>query len=136
MLRPRVLAYSFILLLIMVGFVVSLATRTTLRMDVIRDRIDARRHHPVDAAKHGILFVQHARPPGRARREQAGQRGIAAEDDDDGGVEVADQVDRLSAPLADRERGLEPADGRSEEHTSELQSLMRISYAVFCLQKK
>src|SRR3546814_7897847 len=26
--------------------------------------------------------------------------------------------------------------GRSEEHTSELQSLMRISYAVFCLQKK
>src|SRR3546814_1379141 len=28
------------------------------------------------------------------------------------------------------------ATGRSEEHTSELQSLMRISYAVFCLQKK
>src|SRR3546814_8880608 len=27
-------------------------------------------------------------------------------------------------------------DGRSEEHTSELQSLMRISYAVFCLKKK
>src|SRR3546814_8583561 len=33
---------------------------------------------------------------------------------------------------------LEPAlyDARSEEHTSELQSLMRISYAVFCLKKK
>src|SRR3546814_1517520 len=31
----------------------------------------------------------------------------------------------------------EPADvARSEEHTSELQSLMRISYAVFCLNKK
>src|SRR3546814_10378728 len=28
------------------------------------------------------------------------------------------------------------ATGRSEEHTSELQSLMRISYAVFCLKKK
>src|SRR3546814_6330262 len=27
-------------------------------------------------------------------------------------------------------------DGRSEEHTSELQALMRISYAVFCLKKK
>src|SRR3546814_8831327 len=27
-------------------------------------------------------------------------------------------------------------DGRSEEHTSELQSLMRISYAVFCLKQK
>src|SRR3546814_2929104 len=33
-------------------------------------------------------------------------------------------------------RVVEPDDQRSEEHTSELQSLMRISYAVFCLQKK
>src|SRR3546814_7872202 len=32
-------------------------------------------------------------------------------------------------------RGI-PFDNRSEEHTSELQSLMRISYAVFCLKKK
>src|SRR3546814_4223201 len=33
--------------------------------------------------------------------------------------------------------GADPGLGlRSEEHTSELQSLMRISYAVFCLQKK
>src|SRR3546814_8217737 len=31
---------------------------------------------------------------------------------------------------------LRPSAGRSEEHTSELQSLMRISYAVFCLKKK
>src|SRR3546814_6240710 len=31
---------------------------------------------------------------------------------------------------------LAPAFMRSEEHTSELQSLMRISYAVFCLKKK
>src|SRR3546814_7913929 len=31
---------------------------------------------------------------------------------------------------------LEFGDPRSEEHTSELQSLMRISYAVFCLKKK
>src|SRR3546814_8205046 len=40
-----------------------------------------------------------------------------------------------------RRRGPEAASGagprhRSEEHTSELQSLMRISYAVFCLKKK
>src|SRR3546814_8424090 len=33
-------------------------------------------------------------------------------------------------------RSLNPAHFRSEEHTSELQSLMRISYAVFCLHKK
>src|SRR3546814_6532237 len=37
------------------------------------------------------------------------------------------------APLAKAGR---PAQRRSEEHTSELQSLMRISYAVFCLKKK
>src|SRR3546814_15114844 len=35
---------------------------------------------------------------------------------------------------ADAQRGV--VTGRSEEHTSELQSLMRISYAVFCLKKK
>src|SRR3546814_2176551 len=37
-----------------------------------------------------------------------------------------------------RQRGVNAPDhiGRSEEHTSELQSLMRISYAVFCLKKK
>src|SRR3546814_2707017 len=35
--------------------------------------------------------------------------------------------------IAPRHLGIAP---RSEEHTSELQSLMRISYAVFCLKKK
>src|SRR3546814_8445457 len=38
-------------------------------------------------------------------------------------------------PLKDVEGGIK-ADWRSEEHTSELQSLMRISSAVFCLKKK
>src|SRR3546814_1287410 len=37
-------------------------------------------------------------------------------------------------PLEEIDASLPPA--RSEEHTSELQSLMRISYAVFCLKKK
>src|SRR3546814_5602584 len=37
----------------------------------------------------------------------------------------------------EEERGVDGDDApRSEEHTSELQSLMRISYAVFCLKKK
>src|SRR3546814_6144921 len=35
-----------------------------------------------------------------------------------------------------QEAGMAEGTGRSEEHTSELQSLMRISYAVFCLKKK
>src|SRR3546814_6183055 len=46
--------------------------------------------------------------------------------------------DWSSLPATERARWLEKlADAiRSEEHTSELQSLMRISYAVFCLKKK
>src|SRR3546814_10198586 len=40
------------------------------------------------------------------------------------------------APGADEDKITEAAIERSEEHTSELQSLMRISYAVFCLKKK
>src|SRR3546814_4690575 len=43
----------------------------------------------------------------------------------------------LYAPLSRTELGsLALSFDRSEEHTSELQSLMRISYAVFCLKKK
>src|SRR3546814_4412350 len=41
-----------------------------------------------------------------------------------------------SVLLAEIDRGAAAAAVRSEEHTSELQSLMRISYAVFCLKKK
>src|SRR3546814_6683489 len=40
------------------------------------------------------------------------------------------------APLRHRARCLTVLGVRSEEHTSELQSLMRTSYAVFCLKKK
>src|SRR3546814_1633991 len=45
------------------------------------------------------------------------------------GKEVATRSDCAVAHLVKK-------DDRSEEHTSELQSLMRISYAVFCLKKK
>src|SRR3546814_2276216 len=41
-----------------------------------------------------------------------------------------------SHAITDDSRALAIALGRSEEHTSALQSLMRISYAVFCLKKK
>src|SRR3546814_5752874 len=51
------------------------------------------------------------------------------------------ELDREIVPLVARHDGqagiiLVPDGLRSEEHTSELQSLMRISYAVFCLTKK
>src|SRR3546814_3059945 len=43
---------------------------------------------------------------------------------------------RAKTELQQDLHALAPDDARSEEHTSELQSLMRISYAVFCLNKK
>src|SRR3546814_3111260 len=62
---------------------------------------------------------------------------------------VAEHLQARSEPAADQARSSENCDlhnaslrpriargSRSEEHTSELQSLMRISYAVFCLKKK
>src|SRR3546814_6911629 len=70
------------------------------------------------------------------------------------GMDVRDLVnfDRLSSPVLSADgarvvyvvrqtdfeanRGFSHLVYRSEEHTSELQSLMRISYAVFCLQNK
>src|SRR3546814_8952290 len=49
----------------------------------------------------------------------------------------ADRGKRESQPLTRRHPlAQQHAGERSEEHTSELQSLMRISYAVFCLKKK
>src|SRR3546814_9850901 len=42
----------------------------------------------------------------------------------------------ISRQLVEHMGGAIAVESRSEEHTSELQSLMRISYAVFCLKKK
>src|SRR3546814_7938806 len=60
-----------------------------------------------------------------------------AREDADRDLQPVDQADR---PILHRQRrdrfGQARADVRSEEHTSELQSLMRISYAVVCLKKK
>src|SRR3546814_1903298 len=71
------------------------------------------------------LFRSHQR---RNRRGAARGRGSRRRD----------QRQRPQDRHLPRERGGRPAcqHDRSEEHTSELQSLMRISYAVFCLKKK
>src|SRR3546814_2109068 len=45
-------------------------------------------------------------------------------------------LNRIRKPLQTMVAKIGKLDRRSEEHTSELQSLMRISYAVFCLKKK
>src|SRR3546814_4247548 len=72
-----------------------------------------------------LLVVLLLRKPGLAL--EAALR----EEQRDGRGELRQQLDSLSSAQAQRIEGF-----RSEEHTSELQSLMRISYAVFCLTKK
>src|SRR3546814_14597013 len=56
--------------------------------------------------------------------------------DDDADPRRWQHVDPDALPRRLRRRGGRVRPARSEEHTSELQSLMRISYAVFCLKKK
>src|SRR3546814_6784503 len=77
--------------------------------------------------RRGVEPGWHPRPP-RRRRERL-----------DGGVLALGDGGALPARLhaaARRQGRHRRAVRRSEEHTSELQSLMRISYAVFCLKKK
>src|SRR3546814_2460028 len=63
----------------------------------------------------------------RARRRRQRQGRVPRTGTARGCAAAGDAVPDASHP---------PRAGRSEEHTSELQSLMRISYAVFCLKKK
>src|SRR3546814_9251620 len=75
-------------------------------------------------------IAQHvARREARRRGETRSQATLAIAADD----RVDGQRDRIEFRVA---RRVEHRAVRSEEHTSELQSLMRISYAVFCLKKK
>src|SRR3546814_5235922 len=60
---------------------------------------------------------------------------IAGDGTDAGGTEPLASGKPVGG-LQDGGFGFQRARPRSEEHTSELQSLMRISYAVFCLKKK
>src|SRR3546814_6487053 len=73
----------------------------------------------------GPLPVLQAAGKGTVRMAVAGRRQGGG---DAGAAGDAGRGDRLADAAADL--------ARSEEHTSELQSLMRISYAVFCLKKK
>src|SRR3546814_8402067 len=87
------------------------------------------------ATQLGASDMQHATPHTPSRKggsfdmDVAAIRAKARQDIESGAVTDSYRADRAAerAALAGR---------RSEEHTSELQSLMRISYAVFCLTKK
>src|SRR3546814_3684615 len=103
--------------------------------DVCSSDLTARRY---PAVARQYLFGQ-----GRARAEQAADEDRSARRCSrvgDRGRESPDQAIHQAlhgrGGVADRRVGALAAGGvRSEEHTSELQSLMRISYAVFCLKK-
>src|SRR3546814_6334399 len=102
------------------------------------------RRPPRSTRTHTTLSLHDALPISEEQVEHAGQQvGAGA----DVMVLVDGQLDLGAAHEGLPRRAPDPAqrrpavDGddpgdRSEEHTSELQSLMRISYAVFCLKKK
>src|SRR3546814_9493155 len=92
------------------------------------------------AREHRIAAIggRHRREQMRRRRDLGTHARLIVERDRLAAT-VARRPDHLPALAAQpgREAGGSIAQAeRSEEHTSELQSLMRISYAVFCLKKK
>src|SRR3546814_8785635 len=84
---------------------------------------DVRRLEPV------IAFIERHRVDRRQYPDQLGDRIV-------GEMRIGDMSLRAAHVDPDIDRPAPPDLYRSEEHTSELQSLMRISYAVFFLQKK
>src|SRR3546814_4589399 len=88
---------------------------------------------PLRSQMTGSLHASSYAPPGIARRVEQGRGRVAAMKSlRCAGAEYL----RLAAGETHFSLFTRLMPWRSEEHTSELQSLMRISYAVFCLKKK
>src|SRR3546814_5055622 len=84
------------------------------------------------AGAHAVPAAAVATPSPASTTAPAGEQDWRFDMRQDGKAMTADEFDAWM-----RARRARVATGkRSEEHTSELQSLMRISYAVFCLKKK
>src|SRR3546814_9457826 len=79
--------------------------------------------------------MQHAASRTRGQRVRFEFDDDIAIDDRDRFAVAPDIADLQDAAVVDEVDDVRGEIGRSEEHTSELQSLMRISYAVFCLEK-
>src|SRR3546814_3545490 len=93
-----------------------------------------------DTLLHYTTLVRAHRPEGRTREEYHGDEYAWRPDRRHGGHDHGVDPFRAASPCRRRDAGSQRTMGgmeslRSEEHTSELQSLMRISYAVFCLKK-
>src|SRR3546814_4546364 len=80
------------------------------------------------------LFAQEQRA--RNQQKHAERDARIGDVEDHEGAEIAEMQVGEVDDIAEAHAVDDIAERRSEEHTSELQSLMRISYAVFCLQKK
>src|SRR3546814_2107950 len=95
-------------------------------------------HRHKGAWDHLGLVVGVAIREANAVRVMAFAHGVEHEDRAGDGEARLDHRAKLGdgVALAADDTGEIGEDGRSEEHTSELQSLMRNSYAVFCLKKK
>src|SRR3546814_2002757 len=94
----------------------------------------ARRDHRMREGGHDVVPTHVRDAQGRCGVERAHRAADPAES----GVATMffARIGEQLHPDADAEEGRALPTHRSEEHTSELQSLMRISYAVFCLKKK
>src|SRR3546814_8155318 len=96
----------------------------------------------IDAIRFGrlVIDVQHLAAPAQAQlaRHQMNDDEFVAnvERNQRFGPVWPHQINGRNFPVRRKPQHRELAIVRSEEHTSELQSLMRISYAVFCLKKK
>src|SRR3546814_10121493 len=87
----------------------------------------------------GYCSISRSRGSSTAARARRSHRRQQRTDSDEGERDraVGDAVrDKDIVTLEQRAAAIDDVGDRSEEHTSELQSLMRISYAVFCLKKK
>src|SRR3546814_4662601 len=94
------------------------------------------RHRQAEQCLQQAVHVSRLEEVGAARHQGHALRGVI---DHHGEVVAGAEILAGEDHIALRARVAEllpPATIRSEEHTSELQSLMRISYAVFCLKKK
>src|SRR3546814_9448989 len=103
-------------------------TRGSRPLYRIRNRKSQRIHRDDDPRSPAGLVAQRCVDLLHQRLDQPLSEGPAL------GVAVGPDADTV---VGDRKLdGIRGFTARSEEHTSELQSLMRISYAVFCLKKK
>src|SRR3546814_4709914 len=98
------------------------------------------RHLWIDEAGGGAGEHQRDGRQQRAQMVPVAKKAQGAAEQQEGDDRLAALVDGGKAARIEGGRSRQGAEprrlGRSEEHTSELQSLMRISYAVFCLKKK